>query len=63
MLIGPLWILEYITTTSIRLSVITTFIIVFFVMVAVATTARIFDSLAATAAYSAVLTVFLQIGN
>lgn len=63
MLTGPLWILEYLSGSALRLGVITGFIAVFFVLVAVATTARIFDALAAAAAYSAVLMVFLQIGR
>lgn len=63
MLTGPLWILEYVNGAAIRLGVITGFIAVFFVLVSVATTARIFDALVAAAAYSAVLMVFLQIGH
>ncbi len=61
MLLGPLWVLEVYSTSSnqVRLGVITGFITLFFVLVAVATTARIFDALAAAAAYSAVLMVFL----
>lgn len=65
MLIAPLWILEQINhdRPSARLGAITGFIVVFFLLVAVATTARVFDALAATAAYSAVLMVFLQLGG
>lgn len=65
MLIAPLWILEQINhdRPSARLGAITGFIIVFFLLVAVATTARVFDALAATAAYSAVLMVFIQLGS
>ena len=63
MLIGPLWILEFVDGSLKRLGAITSFITGFFLLVAVATTARIFDVLAATAAYSAVLMVFLQIGR
>lgn len=65
MLLGPLWVLEVFngSPSNVRLGVITGFITVFFVLVAVATTARIFDALAAAAAYSAVLMVFLQIGG
>jgi len=61
MLLGPLWVLEAFNASSghVRLGVITGFITLFFVLVAVATTARIFDALAAAAAYSAVLMVFL----
>ncbi|CZR68524.1 uncharacterized protein PAC_18423 [Phialocephala subalpina] len=65
MLIAPLWILEQINhdRPSARLGAITGFIVVFFLLVAVATTARVFDALAATAAYSAVLMVFIQLGS
>jgi hypothetical protein len=63
MLIGPLWILAYVHHTAIRLGVISGFIVVFFVVVAVATTARVFETLAAAAAYSAVLMMFLQFNS
>jgi len=63
MLIGPLWILDKVQNTEQQLGVITGFIALFFVLVAVATNAKIFESLAAAAAYSAVLMVFLQMGN
>jgi hypothetical protein len=61
MLLGPLWVLEVCNNSPgpVRLGVITAFVTLFFVLVAVATTARIFDALAAAAAYSAVLMVFL----
>lgn len=62
MLVGPLWILDkYDQHVNVQLGVITGFIALFFVLVAVATTAKVFDALAAAAAYSAVLMVFLQI--
>jgi hypothetical protein len=62
MLIAPLWVLKKIDhgDPNIKLGTITVFIVVFFLLLAVATTARVFDALAATAAYSAVLMVFLQ---
>jgi hypothetical protein len=65
MLIAPLWVLEKIDhgLPNVKLGAITVFIVVFFVFVAVATTARVFDALAATAAYSAVLMVFLQLSG
>jgi hypothetical protein len=62
MLIGPLWILAYVHHIAIRLGVISGFVVIFFVVVAVATTAQVFETLAAAAAYSAVLVVFLQFG-
>ncbi|MCJ1249376.1 hypothetical protein MMC30_006599 [Trapelia coarctata] len=55
MLIGPLWILESVKTTIHSLAVITCFIVLFLFLVSFATAARPFESLAATAAYSAVL--------
>jgi hypothetical protein len=63
MLVGPLWILNTVQSTNAQLGVITGFIAVFFILVAVATNAKILESLAAAAAYSAVLMVFLQMGN
>jgi hypothetical protein len=61
MLIGPVWILAYLKPIPYRLAVISSFIVVFFVVLAV-TRSRLYESLAATAAYSAVLVVFLQAG-
>ncbi|KAH0545463.1 hypothetical protein FGG08_000464 [Glutinoglossum americanum] len=63
MLIGPLWILEFVGGTHTKLGIMTGFIALFFAVVHVATTARVFEVLAATAAYSAVLMVFLQLGT
>lgn len=63
MLIGPLWILDAVKEAEKQLAVITAFIVLFFVVVAIATNAKVFESLAAAAAYSAVLMVFLQLGN
>lgn len=61
MLIGPLWWLNKVQVAEKRLGIITGFIALFFVLVAVATTARVVDALAAAAAYSAVLMVFMQL--
>jgi hypothetical protein len=63
MLIGPLWILDVVTDARQQLAIITCFIALFFFVVAVATNAKVFESLAAAAAYSAVLMVFLQLGG
>jgi hypothetical protein len=71
MLIVPIWVLNTIdlyyssdpNLSNMRLGIISGFIVVFFVLVGVATTAKVFDALAATAAYSAVLMVFLQFGG
>jgi hypothetical protein len=61
MLIGPIWALAYIRSVVWRLGVISAFIVIFFVVLAV-TRSRLYEALAATAAYSAVLVVFLQSG-
>jgi hypothetical protein len=61
MLVGPLWILAYVDHVAQRLGIITSFIAVFFVLVGVATKCGIFNALAAAAAYSAVLMVFIQV--
>lgn len=63
MLIAPLWILEAVHDPTSQLAIITGFIALFFFVVKVATNAKVFESLAAAAAYSAVLMVFLQLGN
>lgn len=61
MLVGPLWWLAFVNGLLHRLSIITGFIAVFFILVEVATDAGVFNALAAAAAYSAVLMVFLQV--
>jgi hypothetical protein len=63
MLVGPLWWLHFVSTSEVQLGIITGFITLFFVLVAVATTAGVAEALAAAAAYSAVLMVFLQLGS
>lgn len=63
MLIMPLWVLNFVDGTVTKLGVITVFIATFFALAALATTAKVFETLAATAAYSAVLMVFLQLGS
>ncbi|TVY92545.1 hypothetical protein LAWI1_G001533 [Lachnellula willkommii] len=63
MLIAPIWILEVMTRPVRKLIVITVFIVAFLAMVSAVTVAKPFETLAATAAYSAVLMVFLQLGN
>lgn len=60
MLIGPLWWLNYLHNPEARLGVITGFVMAFFVIVAKATTASVYETLAAAAAYAAVLMVFMQ---
>lgn len=61
MLIGPIWALYEVEPSNKRLGIITGFIVAFYVLVVIATTAKLFESLAAVAAYSAVLMVFMQI--
>ena len=63
MLVGPLWILEYVQGITARPGVITGFVALLFVTMALATTAKMSEAIAATAAYSAVLTVFLTLGS
>lgn len=63
MLIGPLWLLKFVTDPTKRLGIISGFIVAFFILVNLATTARVYEALGAAAAYSAVLMVFLQNGQ
>ncbi|KAI1109535.1 hypothetical protein F5Y14DRAFT_431991 [Nemania sp. NC0429] len=63
MLIAPLWILETLNSLQHKLIVITIFVILCLGFLSLATLARPFEKLAATAGYSAVLVVFLQLGS
>ncbi|KAI0889584.1 uncharacterized protein GGS22DRAFT_148652 [Annulohypoxylon maeteangense] len=63
MLIAPLWILQRLDDIFSKLAVITSFIIVCVFFLSFATLGRPFETLAATAGYSAVLVVFLQLGK
>ena len=65
MLIGPLWWLQHLTHNNLeaRLGVITGFLVVFTILLSILTVARPFEVLAATAAYGAVLMVFMQIST
>ncbi len=67
MLIGPLWWLQHLSAEQpnlrARLEVITGFLIVFTILLSILTVARPFEVLAATAAYGAVLMVFMQLGS
>ena len=67
MLIGPLWWLNYLAIQAPdlapRLAVITGFIALFALLIGLFTVANPFEVLAATAAYSAVLMVFMQLGQ
>jgi hypothetical protein len=61
MLLAPLWWLEYVSSSEARLKIITGFICVFIVVMSTATVNRPFEVVASTAAYAAVLMVFMQI--
>ncbi|KAK1521062.1 hypothetical protein CABS01_05567 [Colletotrichum abscissum] len=61
MLITPIWILQALTELKPKLAVITVFIFVFLLVLSLAMVAKPFEALGATAAYAAVLMVFLQI--
>ncbi|KAL8784969.1 MAG: hypothetical protein Q9213_003630 [Squamulea squamosa] len=67
MLIAPLWLLQYFYSAEqdmkARLKIITAFLIGFTVLLSVVAVARPFEVLAATAAYGAVLMVFMQMGD
>ncbi|KAG4436525.1 hypothetical protein IFR05_007999 [Cadophora sp. M221] len=63
MLLAPMWILQALDRSVLKLAVITVFVVVFLGLVSYATVAKPFETLAATAAYSAVLMVFLQLGS
>ncbi|PVH88906.1 hypothetical protein DL98DRAFT_622567 [Cadophora sp. DSE1049] len=63
MLLVPMWILQALDKSNHKLGVITAFVVVFLGLVSYATVAKPFETLAATAAYSAVLMVFLQLGS
>ncbi|KAI4259717.1 MAG: hypothetical protein L6R42_004448, partial [Xanthoria sp. 1 TBL-2021] len=67
MLIAPLWVLQYFYTEQpdmkTRLEIITGFLIGFTFLLSIVTVARPFEVLAATAAYGAVLMVFMQLGD
>lgn len=66
MLIAPLWLLQHLSSEKndlkTRLIVITAFMVAFTIMIIVVTVAKPYETLAATAAYGAVLMVFMQLG-
>jgi len=51
MLIAPIWILAYTDPVAAKLAIITAFILLFLALVSFGTSAKTFESLAATAAY------------
>lgn len=60
MLFGPMWWLNYVVDDGKRLGIITAFVFVFAVGLGLIGSGRPFETLAATAAYAAVLMVFMQ---
>ena len=61
MLLAPLWWLEFVDNSKIKLAVMTGFICVFVGLMSTATVNKPFEIVAATAAYAAVLMVFMQV--
>lgn len=61
MLLAPMWWLENVSNSETRLKIITGFVCIFIIMMTTATINRPFEVVAATAAYAAVLMVFMQI--
>ncbi|KAI9822405.1 MAG: hypothetical protein M1827_000124 [Pycnora praestabilis] len=63
MLIGPMWWLEYLADPNKRLGVITGCVTLFTVLLSTVTVAKPFEVVAATAAYTAVLMVYMQMSS
>jgi len=63
MLLAPLWWMQNVPNNNDRLGIITGFVILFTLLGTGATINRPFEVVAATAAYAAVLMVFMQIGG
>lgn len=63
MLLAPMWWLEFVSDSVTRLKIITGFLCVFISIMTIATINRPFEVVAATAAYAAVLMVFMQISK
>ncbi|KAF2465012.1 uncharacterized protein BDR25DRAFT_295794 [Lindgomyces ingoldianus] len=63
MLLGPMWWLEYVSNSRKRLVIITVFIAIFMGLMSTATVNKPFEVVASSAAYAAVLMVFMQIDN
>ncbi|KAF3067680.1 hypothetical protein CFAM422_008367 [Trichoderma lentiforme] len=62
MLVTPLWILQSTTNLQSKLIIITVFINVFLLVLSFGMVAKPFEALGATAAYAAILKVFMQLG-
>jgi hypothetical protein len=63
MLLGPMWWLECVSKSTTRLLIITLFLTLFTTLMSTATVNRPFEVVAASAAYAAVLMVFMQIDS
>ncbi|KAI3325317.1 hypothetical protein HD806DRAFT_492635 [Xylariaceae sp. AK1471] len=63
LLITPIWILQAMDSLKLKLAVITVFVLVFLLTLSFALVAKPFEALGATAAYAAVLMVFIQVGE
>ncbi|KAJ8126334.1 hypothetical protein O1611_g7303 [Lasiodiplodia mahajangana] len=63
LLLVPLWILYALNNSALKLAVITAFVASFLIILSFAMVAKPFEALGVTAAYAAVLTVFLQFGG
>ncbi|KAK6829717.1 hypothetical protein PG987_010301 [Apiospora arundinis] len=63
MLLTPIWILQSLQAPTMKLVVITIFILAFLITLFYAMVTKPFEALGATAAYAAVLMVFLQVGK
>jgi hypothetical protein len=62
MLLGPMWWLNFVTNNTMRLGTITGFVLLSMVIMSMATVNRPFEVVAATVAYTAVLTGIMKLG-
>ncbi|KAI0174378.1 hypothetical protein BJ166DRAFT_512026 [Pestalotiopsis sp. NC0098] len=63
MLVTPIWVLNFVESMNSKLIVITIFTVFFLLVMSFAMVAKPFEALGATAAYAAVLMVFMQLGS
>ncbi|KAH7118555.1 hypothetical protein B0J13DRAFT_589995 [Dactylonectria estremocensis] len=63
MLITPIWILQATKTLQVKLAVNTVFIFAFLLLLSFSMASKPFEALGATAAYAAILMVFIQFGT
>ncbi|KAF7542033.1 hypothetical protein G7054_g148 [Neopestalotiopsis clavispora] len=63
MLVTPIWTLNAVESMQSRLIIITVFVVIFLLVMSFAMVAKPFETLGATAAYAAVLMVFMQLGT